>query len=614
MAAKGVRTTGTKYTNKSSNVSGKGSAATSPAAKYVSTSSSTQKKSTPTTTTKNTAPTTKSSNNAVTKAVSNASKIVGKGNKTSVTPITTTSKSGVSINTPTGKFATNSSYSSPSSSSSSSSSKGYNTTAIKNVDSYVDPVKAEAQRQKDANQTYVNNMLNQLVNENKTYSPSLDPNASPAQRTQSYFDILNTARNDSARRQNAISLLKTLQNSSTPNAMKGDPRYAAPEEENEGFSITKENPEEIVPYSQLFSYVDPRYQSPAVTTNAMEGDPRFAAPQTSSLQQALEKAAVDSLVDNGVFTEVPNVGRKSAYDSLLNPTVLTGDYGSVNINGNNSTPNAMEGDPRYQSPAVLSSDTGSRESSGEGSTMRDLARQAYNLTASSKSSSSGSRGGRSGGSGSGVGTGFDFDINSLYDLLNSQLAEYDNSYNALMEELMNAYNANFGSLNDAYQAALNQLGLNYADTESLLNSRLANSQKALEDERTRALQEAYIARMLDQRNLEDQLGAYGLSGGATESVLSNMLNTYRNNRNKIEETSQNSLAELLQSYLSDLADARAQYNSGVLNAENNRLSASQSLANSLANARSDAASSLAANRANAYGNLYNTLANLALKG
>jgi hypothetical protein len=183
-----------------------------------------------------------------------------------------------------------------------------------------------------------------------------------------------------------------------------------------------------------------------------------------------------------------------------------------------------------------------------------------------------------------------------------------------MQNLLNAYNANYGSLNDSYLAALNALGLNYQDTEDLLNNRLASSQQALEDARRRAMQEAYIARMMDQKNIEDYLGAAGFSGGATESVLSSLLNNYRSNRNKIEENTQASLRDLLQTYLDNMSNARQRYNEGLLSAENNRMSAAQNLANGLYESQANAASNYSNQRANVYSNLYDTLAKLALKG
>ena len=212
-------------------------------------------------------------------------------------------------------------------------------------------------------------------------------------------------------------------------------------------------------------------------------------------------------------------------------------------------------------------------------------------SATSKSGGSGGGGTRSSGTSYAGDNGY-MDISALYDLLNQRLGEYDANY----ETLLNSLNAN-------YENMLNALGLNYADTEALLNSQLANSRGELEDSRKRALQEAYISRMMQEKNLADQLDAYGLTGGATESVLANMRNNYANNRNTVEENTQNSLRDLLLNYLNNVTTARQRYNDSLLNAQNSRVSA----LNDAANYRSQA-------RAGAYEDLYNTLANLTMKG
>jgi len=226
----------------------------------------------------------------------------------------------------------------------------------------------------------------------------------------------------------------------------------------------------------------------------------------------------------------------------------------------------------------------------------------YLLGSGGGSTSSASATSKSGGSGGGSGTrtsGVSYvgdngymDISALYDLLNQRLGEYDANYNSLLD-----------SLNLNYENMLNALGLNYADTEALLNSQLANSRGELEEARRRAMQEAYISRMMQEKNLADQLDAYGLTGGATESVLANMRNNYANNRNTVEENTQNSLRELLLNYLNNVTNARQRYNDSLLNAQNSRVSA----LNDAANYRSQA-------RAGAYEDLYNTLANLTMKG
>ena len=217
----------------------------------------------------------------------------------------------------------------------------------------------------------------------------------------------------------------------------------------------------------------------------------------------------------------------------------------------------------------------------------------YGADASASASASG--GGNGGGgtrtSGAYLDNGY-IDISALYDLLNQRLGEYDTNYNNLL-----------ANLNDTYANALNALGLNYADTESLLNSQLANSRNELEEARKRQLQEAYISRMMGEKNLADQLAAYGLSGGATESVLADMRNNYANNRNTVEQNVQNSLRDLLLNYLTNLSNARQRYNENLYNAENSRV-----------NALNDAANYRSQQRAGAYEDLYNTLANLTMKG
>ena len=205
---------------------------------------------------------------------------------------------------------------------------------------------------------------------------------------------------------------------------------------------------------------------------------------------------------------------------------------------------------------------------------------------------SGGGGTRSSSTSYGVGDNGYMDVSALYDLLNQRLGEYDANYNNLL-----------ASLNDNYANALNALGLNYADTEALLNSQLANSRSELEEARKRQLQEAYISRMMGEKNLADTLAGYGLSGGATESILADMRNNYANTRNTVEEKTQNNLRDLLLNYLSNLSNARQRYNENLYNAENSRINAY----NDAANYRSQA-------RAGAYEDLYNTLANLTMKG
>jgi hypothetical protein len=206
-----------------------------------------------------------------------------------------------------------------------------------------------------------------------------------------------------------------------------------------------------------------------------------------------------------------------------------------------------------------------------------------------------------------------FDTDSLYALLNSRLQEYENNYNTLMQNLLNQYNSNSASIESEYANALKALGANLSDTENLLRSQYDTSQNTLEEQRRRALQEAYIQRMMEQKSLSDTLADYGLSGGATESVLANLLNNYRGNRNSIENNATVALRDLLEKYNSNVASARERYNTSLQQTQNNRLNAMRGLADSLAAAQANAENARTQARAGAYDDLYNTLANLYLR-
>lgn len=320
---------------------------------------------------------------------------------------------------------------------------------------------------------------------------------------------------------------------------------------------------------------------------------------------------VGEVGDNKPFAEVPT---QSAYEAVINPTTVVRnqqstptlsdlinaqferDYG---VGTNNPVTAAVTGQTfnpyATQAIANAAADLADRAKGGD----------------TNNTNNYGYRAGGSGRTGGVGGTGaYDsaYDLDALYDLLNRQLAEYNNQYDSLMANLLSAYDMNNASLDDYYNQILAVLGNNYADTESLLRGELGNSQQALEDDRRRALQEAYIARMMQEKQLADQLDAYGLSGGASESVMANLRNNYLNNRANVEEKVQTSLKDLLQNYLSNLSNARQNYNQSLMNAEQNRLSARQGYANNLAEAQANAANYLANARSGAYENLFNALA------
>lgn len=307
-----------------------------------------------------------------------------------------------------------------------------------------------------------------------------------------------------------------------------------------------------------------------------------ASPTTPSLNDAIANAAREALT---TMTDAEKTGVGSLFNQILNREKAAQSLFPINTGSDKTTSGANVSTKYDGTPAT----------NGGKST---------NYTYNSSRTS-----GLPTGSGS---TGL-FDTDSLYALLNSRLQEYENNYNTLMQNLLNQYNSNSASIESEYANALKALGANLSDTENLLRSQYDTSQNTLEEQRRRALQEAYIQRMMEQKSLSDTLADYGLSGGATESVLSNLLNNYRGNRNSIENNATVSLRDLLEKYNSNVASARERYNTSLQQTQNNRLNAMRGLADSLAAAQANAENARTQARAGAYDDLYNTLANLYLR-
>lgn len=68
--------------------------------------------------------------------------------------------------------------------------------------------------------------------------------------------------------------------------------------------------------------------------------------------------------------------------------------------------------------------------------------------------------------------------------------------------------------------------------------------------------------MLSQRNLQQQLSAQGISGGASETTQASMLNNYQNSRNDLESERLRQLANLQQTYQNNMAALEQQKASG----------------------------------------------------
>lgn len=204
--------------------------------------------------------------------------------------------------------------------------------------------------------------------------------------------------------------------------------------------------------------------------------------------------------------------------------------------------------------------------------------------------------------------------NRLAEQLQAQQAYYEQQLRAQQEArqqaAQNAYNSNMSALENAYAKRLAGLDSNLASTKDLLASSYGNSRDALNASAEKSLQEAYINRMMNERNLRQQLNAQGLNGGASESAIASMLNNYGTSRNNINTATADSLRSLEEAYNNNIANAQQKYNDAVGDAADTNLAYKMQLENDLANGVASSYSDLYSALANMDSNYANSMTNL----
>lgn len=115
-----------------------------------------------------------------------------------------------------------------------------------------------------------------------------------------------------------------------------------------------------------------------------------------------------------------------------------------------------------------------------------------------------------------------------------------------------------GAAQSNYDSAVNLLQQGYDKNVGSVNT---NTEKALQD--------AYISSMMQQRNLGQQLAAYGRSGGAAESTLLGLANAYGQQRGKLDNTRQQNLGDLTQTLQENKANQLQTLNTNKANYEQN---------------------------------------------
>lgn len=251
-------------------------------------------------------------------------------------------------------------------------------------------------------------------------------------------------------------------------------------------------------------------------------------------------------------------------------SVPAGVYGSNQIkNGVVSTANLR--DRGYSSSMDGSSgrsstvNTGSKSGVGVSGVRRSIGSTGSGSSSSSSSSSAGNA------------------YSALLAAYQRQQNDYDEYLRQMREAAQNAYDRGMSALNSAYDTQMNSLSSNLNETKNQLSNQYNRSKQNIVDDASASLKQAYINKLKNERNLGQQMSAMGLTGGATETTLANMLNNYGNARNEINTTQNRNLSNLEGNYSDNMSQAMQAYNSAVANANMQKAQQAMSLENALAN-------------------------------
>ena len=146
-----------------------------------------------------------------------------------------------------------------------------------------------------------------------------------------------------------------------------------------------------------------------------------------------------------------------------------------------------------------------------------------------------------------------------------------------------AHDDSMAALDNAYGAYLAALEENLNSTKSTLNDAYSRSKDSIMADARQSLKQAYINKMLQSKNFDQEMSAQGISGGASETTRAAMSNNYGNARNNINTTTNSNLSALEGNYNENLANAMQAYNSAVAQAQLAKAQQQMELDNALAN-------------------------------
>lgn len=105
--------------------------------------------------------------------------------------------------------------------------------------------------------------------------------------------------------------------------------------------------------------------------------------------------------------------------------------------------------------------------------------------------------------------------------------------------------------------------------EKALKAGYDQQQANLQANRNKALKEAYISKMKEERDMPSVMARQGLNGGMVESNVASINRAYQNNRRAAEDNYANNKTTLDVGYEGDLANIRSQYVDAIATARQN---------------------------------------------
>lgn len=219
-------------------------------------------------------------------------------------------------------------------------------------------------------------------------------------------------------------------------------------------------------------------------------------------------------------------------------------------------------------------------------------------SSSKKSSSSGtsSTGGaiNNGASGGAAGAGYTEASSNSNSYSGPSLSDiYEQYLSGIRAQAEEVYNRKMANIQNAYNSARGNLDSNLNETKRQLAASRDYSNKNINTDADDSLRQAYINAMLQKKNLRQNMTAQGLSGGANESTLASLSNNYGNARTDVNTQRDKSLADLEQTYNTNLSQAQQQYNSALSSLDLQRMQLENAAQDALANYMTQYSSNMA---------------------